>query len=208
MDYKLDHDYAKYYEFGQNHVILDLGATLGEFGLIYRDKIAKNNILLVSVEPDLNSYNRMLDNYKKHKLPRTKSFNCGVWNENTELEFTTTDNPWCNMFDIHGHDISMIAGHLIKKKYPVRTLKSILDEIGHVNFLKADIEGAELEVFMSCENITDIDNFSIAAYHERNGELTWRTLKPFFESINYKVIVELIPYNGFSAYVMLYAERK
>jgi FkbM family methyltransferase len=58
------------------------------------------------------------------------------------------------------------------------------------NFVKADIEGAEIDlVNQNKQWIADRDIvFSIASYHRVNGEPTWRQLERIFRDLGYEVV--------------------
>lgn len=204
---ELDHDYLKYYTIKPNDVLLDLGATVGEFGVLNANAIIKNKALLINVEPEKESFNKMKKNFHEAGLERVMYYNYGAWDKDTTLTFVLTDNPWCNMFEEHAgtpQNVTIVD----RISLPVLSLKTIMKNSGvdHINFLKVDIEGAELETFMNFDNLTSVKNFAIAAYHVRKDKqvYTWEVLKPFFEAQGYKVIKEAIPYGHFPAYTLLY----
>jgi FkbM family methyltransferase len=209
-DLNPDHDYAKYYAWKQNGVLLDLGATVGEFGYHFRDKIIETNSVVVCVEPEVTSFIR-LRNIMKNYLPNNSLLlNTGVWDKNAFLDFTTTDNPWCNMFDIHKFDLKGAAGHFAKEIYPVLSLDNILEMIGRpVDLLKADIEGAELEVLLNSKLLaTHVANIGLAAYHERNGVETGYTLTPILHELGYECFTEQVAFYPSGIRTMLYAEKE
>jgi FkbM family methyltransferase len=204
---ELDHDYLKYYTIKPNDVILDLGATVGEFGVLNAAKIIENKALLINVEPEKESFDKMKRNFHEAGLQRVMYYNYGVWDKDTTLTFILTDNPWCNMFEEHA-DTPQHVTIVNRISLPVLSLKTIMQNSGvdHIDFVKADIEGAELETFMNFDNLRSIKNFAIAAYHMRvdKQQHTCEILKPSFEKQGYKVIQEAIPYGHFPAYTLLY----
>lgn len=207
MNFELDHDYIRHYAFKSNTTIVDLGATIGEFARIYESDIRKNHIHLINVEPSPMSFRELQEYYINSGLPYT-NLNVGVWKCATELPFTITDNPWCDMFEIDGLTKFHGASDVITGMFKVIPLKEIINIAPTpISLLKADIEGAELEVFMTCPNLRQVENYAIAAYHIMNGLETAATLAPFFALKGYEVKVERIPFGNFPAYTMLYAER-
>lgn len=204
---ELDHDYLKYYSIGKNHKILDLGATNGEFIILNKEEILKQNALVINVEPVIEQYCRMSLWIKENMVNNAIVLSTGVWNKNTILTLNVTDNVWCNMFDVHGHDVSAIAGQVRKNIAPVLSLDAMIEMCGgEVDFLKADIEGAEIEAIEGAKNLTAIKNMAIAAYHIRNDQKTYVRLTGYLQERGYHVINECIPYGKFPAYDILYAK--
>ncbi len=206
---KLDHDYLKYYTITDKSVLIDLGATNGEFIFINKDTILKTDAFVVNVEPVAEQYSRMAD-WINHNMPNNAIvLSTGVWKENTCLTLNVTDNVWCNMFEIHGHDVSAVASTVRSSAAPVITLDTVIEIAGgKIDFLKADIEGAELEVFENCKNLDKIANFAIASYHIRDNVKTYIRLQKFFETKGYKTKHEFIPFDGFMPYDMLYCSKE
>jgi FkbM family methyltransferase len=206
---ELDHDYLKYYKIENKAILVDLGATNGEFIYINKEAILQTDAFVVNVEPVAEQYSRMADWINKNMPNNAIVLSTGVWKENTCLTLNVTDNVWCNMFEIHGHDVSSFTSKVRSSAAPVITLDTVIEIAGgKIDFLKADIEGAELEVFENCNNLNKIANFAIASYHIRDDVKTYIRLEKFFTSKGYNVIHENIPYNGFPAYDMLYCSKK
>ena len=61
------------------------------------------------------------------------------------------------------------------------------NDINKLDFVKMDIEGAEIEALEGCiVTIKSLSpNFAIASYHIVNGEPTYIKLEKFFEKIKY-----------------------
>jgi FkbM family methyltransferase len=206
---KLDHNYFKYYKPKQNDVWIDLGATIGEICILNKNLILEKNITVICIEPNPYAY-IALSKWCLENIPNNVILlNTGIWHSNVTEIFNITNNIWCNMFDIHGHDVSYVAKDMLKIQCPLLSLDTIIDIIGKdISFLKADIEGAEIEVFKNCKQISKIKNMAIAAYHPiKDHKETWEVLKPFFEN-KYKIVIkENISYNGFPGYSMLYTNE-
>lgn len=206
---KLDHNYFKYYQLKENDVILDLGATVGEIGIMMMDEIISKNCLYVAVEPVFWNIEKIATLFNGQLKNHSILISTGVYSKNCLMEFGITDNMWC-------HDLvatkqeRMNHVHDVRKEFlPVLSLDTIIDIIGRkINFLKSDIEGAELETIMKCSQIKYIENMAIASYHIIDGKKTFETLNPFLEESGYKVIHEYESYNNFSPYDVTYASIK
>jgi hypothetical protein len=78
---------------------------------------------------------------------------------------------------------------------PTYDLNYFCRNFGTINFLKCDIEGAEIDVFcyqLMCVH-EHIKNIAIAAYHIIDGKRTHETLIPFLQLVGYHINAELHP---------------
>lgn len=72
------------------------------------------------------------------------------------------------------------------------TLDNVVSELGvnKVNFIKIDVEGAELEVLEGAERVLKTaKKVAVAAYHPRDGKQTWPEVKRFLEARGFKTHV-------------------
>ena len=204
-----DHDYLKYYTPKKEDVILDLGASLGEFENDNIEIFKEKNCKIICVEPTLwcldKLANYMSDNFDIDKFI---ILSLGTSKENTCLSFENTS----------AHVLNCISSlDSTKKKYgvtskvskvPVISLDTLLDITGEIDFCKCDIEGGELDTFLYSKKIRKIKNLAIASYHIVNGEETYIKLKSFFESNDFEVKYEKEKYLDFEPQSMLYCTRR
>lgn len=209
-DVKLDHDYFRYYTLQPNDVVVDLGATIGEFAIEHVQKLKEANAYLISLEPDIPTYNSMVQNYNLLGLTKVCSLNAGVWSVDTMLTFNIMTNRWCNMFDIHKHDVSGAASLVNQQQIPVLCLETIMKRanVDHIDFLKVDIEGAEVEIFMKSTILDKIKHFAIAAYHPVGDKKAWEILEPFFKEKGFYTVVDTHSHNGYVPYTLLYCSKE
>jgi FkbM family methyltransferase len=124
----------------KNDIVLDLGACTGDFCIIASKKVGPNGVV-IALEPDSDNYELLKFNVKKNKCHNVIVVNIGVGKEDDQEK-------------------EIIAPFDKPSTGRISTLGTILKEIGidkTINFIKMDIEGAEVEVIH-----TSIDTFKNA----------------------------------------------
>jgi FkbM family methyltransferase len=111
----------------EDDIVMDLGASTGEFTILASEKIGSNG-LVIAVEPNPKSYKLLLKNLSRNGCRNVISINKGVAAKNTleKLSFWGTD-----------FDTELVP------------LENIVQETGlskKIDFFKIDIEGYETDV--------------------------------------------------------------
>lgn len=185
-DVFLDHDYFKYYQLKQNDVVLDLGASLGELPRKFYDEFKRKNIFYIAVEPSVWCLRELSSFLTTYYYNNSMVISGGVSDESKIETFQVYDGYLLNR--IGGVPDAPIGQKVRTENVPVYTLDYLISMIGHrINFVKCDIEGAELKAFMPSTKLGMIDYLAIASYHIVDGEKTMHKLKPFFESNGFEV---------------------
>ena len=137
-------------------VVVDLGASEGVFSKQLKEKV---NCVLHQVEANPELFKQL------NKLDKTVSYNLAISNANSEATFYLSDNPSSSSLR-HDKRINFINEISIK----CQSLKTFVDEnnIHNIDLLKMDIEGAEIDVLMSIDEIL-IDRISqmTVEFHEK-----------------------------------------
>jgi FkbM family methyltransferase len=124
----------------KDDIVLDLGASSGDFCIIASRKVGPNG-LVIALEPDSDNYELLKFNVKKNKCQNVIAVNIGVGREDDQEK-------------------EIIAPFDKPSRGKISTLGTILKKIGidkTINFIKMDIEGAEADVIH-----TSIDTFKNA----------------------------------------------
>lgn len=145
--YKFDSD-------KKNPVIIDCGTNIG-LSVIYFKRLFPN-AKIIGFEPDKQMYEVCCENLKSFGFLDVHMYNAAVWNMDGELSFLP-DNS------LGGMVVDDTSSSTLVSKVKSLRLKSFLEE--EVDFLKIDIEGAELEVLDDCKN--DLKNVKMlfVEYH-------------------------------------------
>jgi len=145
-----------------NDVVLDLGGNIGLFSLYAVEKGASE---VHSFEPVTEVYNYLEKNTQEFKNIKTYKKAVG----------SITGKKDIKIFDGDSTSNSLVYN----KKYnrvediEVININELLKELGHIDFMKMDIEGSEYEVFGAVENnlLNQVDKIIIEYHNSYNNEL-------------------------------------
>lgn len=112
-----------------------------------------------------------------------------MWNRNEILKFDNRKDKGSIIVECANDEIK---GEIMDYKF-VKLDDEIKNlGINKVDFIKMDVEGAEIEAIEGCKNILKNNNvnLAIASYHIRNGEETYKKLEPMLNNFGYKTKTE------------------
>ena len=185
--------YFKNYRLREGDIIIDAGAYEGEFTIL-ASKLVGRTGKIISIEPTNNGYYKLSKNIALNNLTNVIPLKIALWNKKGKLKIS----------DEFG------ASHITNQdgeEIETETIDNLIDKLGlkRVDFLKADIEGAEIQMLEGAKRtLTNkiIKNFAIASYHIVNGEMTFKSLENTFRKFNYLVKTR------FKSHLTTYAKSK
>lgn len=164
-------------------IVVDLGANIGVFN---RWAYAQGASKVISFEPDKRYYKLL----KLNAHPKSHLFNAAMSNKIGEIHLYESNHlGGSNIFVSNTNNVN---------HYPVRTYNlDYLFETGlvdNIDFLKVDIEGAEILVFdgISDDNLKKINNIAMEYHHSHLG---------FDEDLRHNFIVRLNNL-GFNSHIL------
>lgn len=188
--------YLQKYEINEGDVVIDAGAYVGEFTLLASILVGSKG-KVISFEPDPKNYGILSNNIKNYALSNVLVLNKGLWSEDKVLclkmydmasTFIDIDAPWPVA------DITVVS------------LDNELQRLGisKVDFIKMDIEGAEIEAIKGSKGILTNNNvkLAIASYHLLNNEKTHFRLEKLLPELGYSA--ETV----FAGQLLTYASKK
>lgn len=135
--------------------IIDAGANIGIFSLLAANKF--KNSIIVAVEPDDKNFELLKKNCSLYS--NIICVNSGVWSENCTLKLI---NPGCGTMSFRFEKTNDKDGI---KAIDINTLIKE-NNFEHIDILKIDIEGSEMEVFSKDNLWIDLVKFYIIETHE------------------------------------------
>jgi len=180
--------YLKDYKIKEGDCVVDGGAYIGAFS-IYIAKLLKDNIRVIAFEPDKFNFDKLLKNIELNNINNIIAINKGIWNKNEVLKFDNRKNKGSIMVKCANDEVKgeIMNYEFVKLDDELKKLN-----INKVDFIKMDVEGAEIEAIEGCKNIlkTNNVNLAIASYHIRNNEETYKKLESMLNNLGYKTKTE------------------
>ena len=160
--------FGKYYNFKNGDVIIDGGAHRG-YTSIYFSKLVGDSGKVFSFEVDKKSIKVFKDTIKLNNSHNINLVENLLWSKSTELDFAES-----------GEELSSVHYNTKNVKKVKKKAISIDDfaeknNLERIDFIKMNIEGAEIETLYGSRNIINkfSPSFAISADHTVNGKLTY-----------------------------------
>lgn len=131
----------------KDDIILDIGANFGYFSLFFSIKSPEGNVHAFEPIP---ASKKLLDKHlAKNNITNVSTFEAGISNEIGSIEFTHSENLAANTYKSE----SPIYSNSKKIKVKVTTIDEFvkLKNLEKLDFIKIDVEGAELDVLKGAE---------------------------------------------------------
>jgi FkbM family methyltransferase len=139
---------------------LDLGAHVGS----YTVAVAKQGWRVTALEPAPDTFNYLKQNVFVNRLENVQLMNVALWSSNGFAWLYNSPNQ-----DGDSSLVENTTGPRVQVR--TKTLTALLDEIGHVNVAKMDIEGAEINVLSNSNSLSCVDNWIIETSTEEAPHL-------------------------------------
>lgn len=141
--------------------IIDCGSYIGTSILFFKTQYPNSKIL--AFEPDNSNFDLLNNNIKNWDFKNIEIQNAAIWIDNLGVDFIADGNMASKIAESNG-----ISDNENQKTKSVR-LRDLLVE--KIDFLKIDIEGAEYEVLVDCEDkLSYVENLFIE-YHGNYNEM-------------------------------------
>ncbi len=182
--YKIVSDFNQYqyfYKLKKGDHVIDAGANVGNL-TSYFSKLVENKGKVFAFEPDSFNLKVLQKNLELNSaLGNVLFFDFLLWNNDRKVEFYEAGNVASSAHWIPDKE------KLVYKQ--AITIDSWVEKynISKIDFIKMDIEGAEIEALEGCiETIKKYQpNFAIASYHIVNEKPTYLFVEEFFYKLNY-----------------------
>ncbi|MBL7074573.1 FkbM family methyltransferase [candidate division KSB1 bacterium] len=174
--------YLKKYSIQRGDIVIDAGAYVGIFNLI-ASKMVGDEGRVIAFEPNRENYKKLLNNIKLNDVTNVTVLKKGLWSKNTKLQLNN-EYP----------GVSTFLFDRTKSEHVVFVPTVRLDDevkklgINTINFIKMDIEGAEIEAIKGCKKILKHNDvkLAIASYHIVNGQKSCFKLEKLLSKLGYQ----------------------
>jgi FkbM family methyltransferase len=187
MDFPIiEGGYQRYHKLNPDDLVIDGGAYIGMF-TIYAMKAVGTKGRVLAFEPDMHNYISCKNNLYLNGLSDKDLFKEGLWEEKDTLKFDAShdaeatfccfkNNSKVNLQDIPVIDLDT---KLTDLQIPLDT----------VDFIKLDVEGAEVPVLKGAKSIlleSDV-KLAVATYHVVYNRPTYIDVEKYLKKLGFKV---------------------
>ncbi|MBA7613119.1 hypothetical protein ES703_20362 [subsurface metagenome] len=149
----------------EGDIVVDVGAYVGMFTVKAAELVGDRG-LIIAIEPEPRNLAFLERNVKTYKLNNVKIIRKAVLDKTTKAQLYLSNASACHSLSYHHQNYIEVEAD---------TLDNIVSQLGlnHVDFVKIDAEGVELEVLRGAERILTAPEvkLSIASYHDlRNSQ--------------------------------------
>ena len=176
-------------------IVVDIGAHMGRYTIISSKRVGANG-KVVAIEADPSNFEMLKSNIKLNQLTNVTPLNYAVYSKETKIKlylpevesgYTIYNTIMYNRARTEDKFVEVNANtldHLLQ-------LKGIME----INWVKIDVEGAELEVLKGATNVLPKSK-DIALLMEVHGLNNYRPVVEFLSSYNFKIEFEKSNKNG------------
>jgi FkbM family methyltransferase len=188
--------YLAHYAPSPGDTVIDCGACKGEFSL-YASKAVGASGRVLAFEPDPRLYAELTDNIALNGSVNITAVKKGVWSSDGELKFVDDD--------LKGHSFMKALDDPDAITVPVASIDGECARLGikKVDFIKMDVEGAEIEAIRGAELMLRGNDaaIAVASYHLVDGKKSCDAVERALEGLGYKA------WTGHPRHVTTYGKR-
>jgi FkbM family methyltransferase len=164
-------------------IVVDVGACVGDFTIPFAKKVK----MVVAIEPEPRNAILLLQRISRNRLKNVHVVKKAAWKECARL------NLYLNDYDRGGHSV-IFDGDKSVIKVEAETLDSIIGRLGikRIDFMKMNIEGAELEALKGAKKSLNLVNRILVQTHKVKAEKTTVKVQKLLEECGFKTMVKSI----------------
>lgn len=193
----------KYLRLQEGEIFVDVGAHLGRYTLIAANQLRNSAGRVVAIEAHPHNFSLLERNIALNRLTNVTALNCIAYSVKTRLKLYLPDEK--AGYTMHH---SVVSEYLSSKYQQARlddhyleidadTIDNLLSSLGiaEVNWIKIDVEGAELEVLKGAERVISCSK-GITLIIEIHGQRIYKQILDFISDKGFVVYFERTYENG------------
>jgi FkbM family methyltransferase len=206
-----EQDILEHFNPKKNDTVVDIGAHLGRYALISSHLVGKEG-KVITIEANPLVFEKLKKNLELNKVTNTICLNYAVYSEKTKIKLFVRKEESTNTEYSLRNTVMIDRGKLMVKgskdaervlEVNADTLDNLLDlndiKQESVNWIKIDVEGAELEVLKGATNVLskskDI-SILIEIHNLGNGKTLYQPIMDLLNNYNFKKEFEKIHSTG------------
>lgn len=169
--------YERDYQIRSRDVIVDAGAQIGSFTV----KVAKKAKKVIAFEPEPSNFELLCINTRE--LENVEIHSSALWSKSGNAKLKH------HRLNVGGSTLLNLSPAISDYEIDVETVR-LDDIINEVDFLKMDVEGAELEVLRGSKRLLETQHPVIAMETHPSGDPNewWKALTEILYPFNYKIL--------------------
>lgn len=179
--------YFERYRPRDGDVCFDCGANYGCVTYLMSKMVGERG-RIISFEPDPANYEMLRKNAEQLGLKNVTLVNKALWDKKTFLKFNAEGSLGGGLVTTVNRGQSMLKQQI---SIETTTLEEVMNDLQlqRLDFVKMDIEGAELEVLQSASNFLARrkTRLAVASEHLRDGQLTYGRVENILKGAGYEV---------------------
>ena len=184
-----ENEIMKYFIPKEGDTVVDVGAHIGLYSLIAAKRVGTSG-KVIAIEPDPENFKILKKNILLNQLTNVEAVECAVYSTREKLKlFLPELEQGRTIFNTVMQDRARTSNNFLEVE--ANTLDNILIEnnVQRVNYLKIDVEGAELEVLKGAVN-TLSSNKNITLIIEIHGIEIYVELMHYLKTHNLRVMYQ------------------
>jgi FkbM family methyltransferase len=175
----------------EGDIVIDIGAYMGQYTIISSRRVGANG-KVVAIEAHQGNFEMLNRNIKLNKLTNVIALNYAVYSKQTKLKLYLSDEA-LGYAGIHSIILERVRE--IAKKFvevDANTVDKVLHQngINAVNWMKIDVEGAELEVLKGAHNILSNSKDISILIEIHSMSCLYKPIMELLNSYNFKMEFE------------------
>ncbi len=184
-----ENEIMKYFIPNEGENVVDVGAHIGLYSLIAAKRVGSSG-KVIAIEPDPENFRILKKNISLNQLTNVEPLECAVYSAKEKLKlFLPELDQGRTIFNTVMQDRAGMSSNFLEVE--ANTLDNILSEYSmhRVNYLKIDVEGAELEVLKGAVN-TLSSNKDITLIIEIHGTGIYQAIVDYLEARKLRIIYQ------------------
>jgi FkbM family methyltransferase len=183
----VEREYADYFPFYEDAIILDVGAHFGYFSLFANINTGKD-ARIISVEPDPKNFTLLKKNIFENKTTKVELHNFAISDQSGEVKLflgSSVNSSLLEIYALNEHHANHVSVNAMTLEQLFVTAK-----LKHIDFLKLDCEGAEFAIIMNSppEIFEAITTISMEFHDLRDPNYTGNSMVKKLDQLGFRIV--------------------
>jgi FkbM family methyltransferase len=185
-----ENEIMEYFTPNEGDTVIDVGAHIGLYTLIAAKRVGSSG-KVIAIEPDPDNFKILRKNILLNQLSNVEALECAVYSTREKLKlFLPEVEQGRTIFNTVMQDRAGRSNNFLEVE--ANTLDNILNEnnVQRVDYLKIDVEGAELEVLKGAVD-TLSSNKDLTLLVEVHGDANYMPILEILKQYNFQIVYEM-----------------